>query len=164
MKHLLALVAFSFLPGLLSAVVLPVTEYTVIAKVTSFENSISRPSAQRFSLATPYGNESAVIATILRPADLAGREIAIPFESRQDGKELFVQPGTVFRFEHPRNLNDLRSRTDNVRRSLIRFPEMGVLVLKADGEVAEAYEGVLTPLVAEQIQKRQAAATAGAKP
>jgi len=158
MKRLLMVAScFAALVPMLSAAPLPVTPFTVIAKVESFEHYRALAGAQRFSPAAPYGNDDTIIATILQPASLAGREIAIPFESKKGGKELLVQPGTVFRFEHRRNLIDLQFKTDNVRRRVIAFPELGIIALKADGEVGEAYEGSLTPLMAAKLQKAEAA-------
>ena len=118
----------------------------VVAKVVSFEHYRALGGAERFSQATPYGNEDTVVATILSPESLAGREIAIPFESKQEGRELFVQPGTVFSFEHRMNLADLRARTDWVRRRAIEFPVFGIVVLKNNGDVAESYPGSLSAL------------------
>ena len=155
---ILAACFFVVFAGVMRAVALPVTPYTVVAQVKSFERYTAIGGAQRFSSVTPYGNEDSIIAKILLPASLAGREIAIPFESKKNGQELLVQPGTVFRFEHRMNVADLRYRTDMVLRSAIGFPEMGIIVLKADGEVAEAYEGTLTPLRAAELKKASAAA------
>jgi hypothetical protein len=158
MKCLLMVAScFAALVSALRAAPLPVTPLTVIAKVESFEHYRAFGGAQRFGPTTPYGNEYAIIATILAPASLAGREIAIPFESKKEGRELLVQPGTVFRFEHRTNLNDLRYKTDNVKRRAIEFPAMGILALKADGEVGEAYEGHLTPLRAAELAKQTSA-------
>lgn len=144
MHRILALVSFLALSAALSAGMLPVTPFTVVAKVTSYEHYRALGSPHRYSLETPHGNSSTLIATILQPDLLAGREIAIPFESLRSGKELLVQKDTIFRFEHTRNLADLRNRTDLVRRSVVAFPERGILVLKPDGEVGEAYAGILT--------------------
>lgn len=154
MKRLLTVVSFLAVFAGVHANPLPVTPFTVIAKVESFEPYRAFGGERRFGPATPYGNEDTIVATILQPASLAGREIAIPFESRKDRKELLVQPGTVFRFEHRVNLADLRYKTDNVRRRKIAFPELGIIVLKPDGEVGEAYEGSLTPLMAAEWKKK----------
>ena len=158
MNRLLLMVSSLALACGLGAAELPVTPYTVVAKVDSFEHYRSLGGANRFGPATPQGNEYTIVATILQPKSLAGREIAIPFESKKDGKELLVQPGTVFRFEHRVALADLRYKTDNVKRRAIEFPALGIIVLKADGEVAEAYEGELTPLMAEKLKKQAALA------
>jgi hypothetical protein len=139
---------FTLIGGLYAGALLPVTPYTVVAKVVTFEHYRAFGSNARFSQATPYGNDDTVVAVILQPASLAGREIAIPFESKKDGKELLVQTGTIFRFEYYMNLADLRARTDQVRRRAIEFPAQGVIVLKASGEVGETYAGRLSPLLA----------------
>ncbi len=144
---LLATACFLLLLGVVGAAPLPLTPFTVIARVDSFEHYRALGGAQRFSAATPHGNDDTIVATLVWPDSVAGREVAIPFESRKDGKELLVQPGTIFRFENRLGLTDLRSRTDNVRRRAIGFPELGVFALKSNGEVAEAYEGSLTALV-----------------
>lgn len=119
---------------------------TVVAKVKAFEHYRALGGAWRFSQVTPYGNEDTVVAIILSPESLAGREIAIPFESQNEGRELLVQPGTIFRFEHRMNLADLRSQTDWVRRRAIEFPALGIVALKNNGDVGESYPGSLTPL------------------
>lgn len=131
-----------------------ITPYTVIAKVTSYEHYRAFGGSARFSQATPHGNEYTIVAVIQYPDSLEGREIGIPFESRKDGKELLVQPGTVFRFEHRMNLADLRRRTDPIRRRGIAFPELGIVVLKPDGEVAESYDGSLSGLAAKEAKKQ----------
>lgn len=155
MKRFLTVVSFlAVFVGGLRAVPLPVTPFTVIAKVESFEHYRALGGERRFGPATPYGNEDTIVATILQPESLAGREIAVPFESKKDRKELLVQPGTIFRFENRVNLADLHYKTDNVRRRAIDFPELGIIVLKADGEVAEAYEGSLTPRMAAELEKK----------
>ncbi|HWA29177.1 MAG TPA: hypothetical protein VG734_26235 [Lacunisphaera sp.] len=130
----------------LSAAPLPVTPYTVIARVTSFENVRLLRGPARFSQEAPHGSDSTLMAVIVFPRSLAGRDIAIPFESRREGRELLVQKGAVFRFEHTRNLADLRERTDAVYRRVIAFPPNGIAVLKPEGGVAEAYEGSLSQL------------------
>jgi hypothetical protein len=130
------------------------TPYTVVAKVTSYEHYRAFGGSNRFSQATPHGNEYTVVAIIQHPESLEGREIGIPFESRKDGKELLVQPGTVFRFEHPMNLADLRRRTDPIRRRGIAFPELGIVVLTPDGEVAETHDGSVSALAAKEAKKR----------
>jgi hypothetical protein len=159
MKRLLTVVSFfAAFAAALSAAPLPVTPYTVIAKVKSFEHYRVLGSDQRFGPDTPYGNDYTIVATILAPASLAGRELAIPFESKKVGKELLVQPGTVFRFEHAMNLTDLRYKTDDVKRRAIGFPELGILALNAEGEVTETYDGHLTALKAAELAK-QASAT-----
>ena len=159
MKRLLTVVAFlAAVAPVLRAAPLPVTPYTVIAKVDSFEQYRAIGGSQRFAPASPYGNEYTILATIVHPTSLAGREIAIPFESKKEGKELLVQPGTVFRFEHPMNLTDLRYKTDPVMRRAIAFPELGIVALNADGEVGEAYEGHLTALRAAELEKKTNAA------
>ena len=140
----------------LRAAPLPMTPYTVVAQVESFEHYRALGGNQRFSMATPHGNEETVIAKILQPESLAGREIAIPFESRKDGKELLVQRGTVFRFEHRMNLSDLRDQTERIRRRAIEFPALGIIVPNADGGVAEAYEGSLTALAVAELKKKSA--------
>lgn len=157
MKTLLLACFSLMLAGALRAAPLPVTPYTVIARVDSFEHYRALGGAERFSNATPHGNDDTIVATIVQPATLAGREIAIPFESKKDGKELLVQRGTVFRFEHRMNLSDLRNRTDPVRRRAIEFPALGIIVPNADGAVAEAYEGSLTALNAAELKKKSAA-------
>ncbi len=148
MPRLFTLILFLAALAGLRAAVLPVTPYTVIARVDSYEHYSAFGGAVRFSLAMPYGNSDTIVATILQPAMLAGREIAIPFESRKDGRELLVQKGTVFRFESRTNLAYLRDQTDRVYRRPIEFPELGVIVLKPSGEVAEVYEGVLNSRMA----------------
>ena len=154
MKRLLMVAScFAALVPVLRAAPMPVTRFTVIAKVESFEH-YRAVGGERFGPDSPYGNEDTIVAIILKPESLAGREIAIPFESKKERKELFVKPGTVFRFEHSLNLGDLRYKTDNVQRRAIGFPELGVIVLKQDGEVGEAYEGSLTPLIAAASEKK----------
>ncbi len=148
---------FLLLVSGLRAAVLPVTPYTVVAKVDSFEHYRAYEGAGRFGLSAPYGSDDTIVATIVLPEALAGREIAIPFESKKDGKELLVQRGTVFRFEHHANLSDLRSRTDRVYRRAIGFPLMGIIALKPNGEVGEAYEGAWTARIAA-AQAKQAEA------
>src|SRR4051812_21123763 len=126
MKRLVALLLFSFATGFLTAAALPVTPYTVVARVESYETLRTPPGSPEFTLSAPYGNEGAIVAKIVKPDSLAGREIAIPFEASPERQELLVQKGTIFRFEHPRNLEDLRNRTDPVRRRMIGFPERGI--------------------------------------
>ena len=159
MKRLLLVAScFAALVSALRAAPVPVTPFTIIAKVASFEHYRALGGTQRFAQATPYGNESTIVATILHPVSLAGREIAIPFESKKDGKELLVQTGTVFRFEYEINVTDLYYKTDNVKRQAIEFPSLGILVLKTDGEVGETYEGHLTALQAAESKKKADAA------
>lgn len=146
MKRILSRFFLGMFVTVAVAAPLPVTPYTVVAKVVSYEHYRSIGGAERFSQATPHGNDSTIVATIVLPESLAGREIAIPFEASVDRKELLVQKGTVFRFEHTRNLADIRGRTDWVRRRALPFPGHGILVLKPNGEVAEAYEGALAGL------------------
>lgn len=153
MPRLVQLILLLALAGGLHAAVLPVTPYTVVARVDSFEH-YRASSHGRFSLSAPYGSDDTIVATIVLPESLAGREIAIPFESKKGGKELLVQKGTIFRFEHISNLSNLRSQTDRVYRSAIGFPEMGVIVLKPNGEVAEAYEGSWTARMAAANAKK----------
>lgn len=145
MKRLFFLLAWLISGAAAIAAPLPVTPYTVIARVDSWEHyrAFGRGG---YSLSAPYGSEDTIVATILQPESLAGREIAIPFESKKEGRELLLQRGTIFRFEYHMNLADLRGRTDFVWRRPIEFPRNGILALKANGEVGEAYEGVLTPL------------------
>lgn len=153
MSRPIQMLLFVVLAGGLSAALLPITPYTVVARVDSFEHYRASAGQARFSLSAPYGSDDTVVATIVQPESLAGREIAIPFESKKGGKELLVQPGTIFRFEHISNLANLRSQTDRVYRSAIGFPEMGVIVLKPNGEVGEAYEGSWTKRVAARAAK-----------
>lgn len=141
----------------LRAAVLPITPYTVVAKVDSFEHYRAYGGPERFGLSAPYGSDDTIVATIVVPESLAGREIAIPFESKKSGKELLVQRGTVFRFEYHASLSDLRSRTDRVYRQAIGFPLMGVIALKPNGEVGEAYEGAWTARMAANAKKADAA-------
>jgi hypothetical protein len=156
MKHAAPIILFLALVGGLSAAVLPVTPYTVVARVDSFEHY--RASAgSRFGLSAPYGSDDTIVATIVLPESLAGREIAIPFESKKGGKELLVQRGTIFRFEHISNLANLNSQTDRVYRRAIGFPERGILVLKPNGEVGEAYEGSWTRRMTAQAEKKSGA-------
>jgi hypothetical protein len=153
MSRTVQLILFLALAGGLSAAALPLTPYTVVARVDSFEHYRAGSSGSRFSLAAPYGSDDTVVATIVLPESLAGREIAIPFESKKGRKELLVQPGTIFRFEHISNLANLRSQTDRIYRSAIGFPEMGILVLKSNGEVGEAYEGSWTKRMTARAAK-----------
>ena len=141
----------------LRATVLPVTPYTVVTRVDSFEHYRAGAEQARYDLSAPYGSDDTIVATILLPESLAGREIAIPFESKKGGKELLVQRGTIFRFEHISNLSNLRSQTDRIYRSAIGFPEMGIVVLKPKGEVAEAYEGSWTNRIVVANEKAKAA-------
>jgi hypothetical protein len=156
MARFAAVLILLALGGELAAAVLPVTPYTVVARVQSFEHYRAYGDASRFGLATPYGNDDTIVATIVLPESLAGREIAIPFESKRSGQEVLVQRGTIFRFEYHANLADLRSRTDGVYRRAIPFPLMGIIALKPDGEVAEAYEGMWSSRLAAD-QRKQAA-------
>lgn len=123
---------------------LPVTKYTVIAEVVSYENYVAWRQMTRFSFETPYGNQATIVAKILAPASLAGREIAIPFESTDEDRELLVRSGTVFRWEHYQNLVALRNHTSCLGRAAIEFPRRGIIVLKASGEVAATYPGSWT--------------------
>jgi hypothetical protein len=156
MKRFLSVVSIlAAAAGMLQASPPPsVTPRTVVCKVESFEHYRALGGIDRFSMASPYGNEETIIATIVYPVSLAGREIAIPFESKKDRKELLVQRGTVFRFEHRMNLADLRNRTEWVHRRAIEFPALGLIALKPDGEAGEIYAGVLTPLVAAAQARR----------
>lgn len=154
MPRVAQLILFLVLGAGLRAAVLPVTEWTVVARVDSFEHYRAGSSRSRFSLSAPYGSDDTIVATIVAPESLAGREIAIPFESKKGGKELLVQRGTIFRFEHISNLANLRSQTDRVYRSAIGFPEMGIIVLKPNGEVGEAYEGSWTARMAAANAKK----------
>jgi len=151
-------VLFLTLAGATHAALLPVTPYTVVARVTAFENYRASGGTGRYSLATPYGSDDTIVAIILQPASLAGREIALPFESKKGGKELLVQPGTIFRFEYHANLQDLRAQTDMVYRRAIPFPLMGVIALKPSGEVAEVYEGVWSSRIIADLKGKAAVA------
>lgn len=153
MTRLVPLILLLALAGGLRAANLPITPYTVVARVDSFEHYRANPRDPRFSLSAPFGSDDTIVATVVLPESLAGREIAIPFESKQGGKELLVQPGTIFRFEHISNLANFRSQTDRVYRSAIGFPERGIIVLKPTGEVAEAYAGSWTTRMAAAEKK-----------
>jgi hypothetical protein len=155
MRRFLMLVSLVATAASLPSAGLPVTAYTVIARVSSYEQQRVVAGTQRYSLAWPHGNEATLIATIVSPESLAGREIAIPFESPQGRKALIVKKGTVFRFEHTANLNDLRDQTDWVRRRVIDFPARGIVVVNAKGRVLEAYEGSLTGLAPDQAARRE---------
>jgi hypothetical protein len=157
MSRFIQLILSLALAGGLHAAVLPVTPYTVVARVDSFEHYRASAGHSRFGLSAPYGSDDTIVATIVLPESLAGREIAIPFESKKSGKELLVQKGTIFRFEHISNLSNLRSQTDRVYRRAIGFPEMGIIVLKPNGEVAEAYEGSWTARMAAANAKKSEA-------
>lgn len=157
MKRFSTLIAlFSVSTSALLATPPPITPRTVIAKVDSYEHYRSFRGS-RFSQQTPYGNEATIVAKITYPASLAGREIAIPFESQNERNELLVQPGTMFRFEHPINVADLREKTDWVRRRAIGFPELGIQIIDAKGEVLVSYDGALTRLDAAKEKKAKKA-------
>jgi len=130
----------------------PTTPTTVFAKVDSYEHYRAF-RGEHFGFHTPYGNDAAIVATIIFPESLAGREIAIPFESKDEQREILVQPGTTFRFDHRTNLADLRQKTDLVRRRAIGFPELGIDVLDSKGEVVVSYEGALSRLRAAREKK-----------
>lgn len=153
MRRLFLVLLSVTLSGVGQAGTPPATPYTVIARVDSFEKYRASSRSERFSLATPYGSDTTIVATIVQPESLAGREIAVPFESKKSGTELLVQPGTLFRFEYHANLLELRNRTDRVRRRTIPFPLHGVIVLKPGGEVAELYRGVLSSRLVAELQK-----------
>ena len=144
MKRFLVLVSLLIAASVGRAAALPVTPFTVVAKVVSFEHQRAPGIQPGYSQAAPHGNEGIIVATIILPESLAGREITIPFQASPEEKELLIQKGTTFRFEHNANLGDIHNRTDWVFRRGLEFPGRGILVLKPGGEVAEAYEGVLT--------------------
>lgn len=155
MKRFWMLVAVSSVSAIaLRATPPPTTPTAVIAKVDSYEHYRAF-RGERFSLQTPYGNDAAIVATIVSPESLAGREIAIPFESKDEQRELLVQRGTTFRFEHRTNLADLRKKTDAVRRRAIAFPEFGLQVLNPEGEVVASYDGALSGLKAAREKKAE---------
>ncbi|MBI2516761.1 MAG: hypothetical protein HYV95_07570 [Opitutae bacterium] len=140
-KLLLLCVALVTTGGMQAADYLTTTPYTVIAEVVSYEHYKAFRQMGQFSLDAPYGNESTIVAKIIAPASLAGREIAIPFESADEDHELLVRKGTTFRWEHHANLNELRGRTESIFRHVLPFPRRGIISLRNDGEIAAFYPG-----------------------
>ncbi len=123
---------------------LPTTPHTVVAKVVSFETV---PAAQgRFQsnfIDAPYGWDAMIVAEIVAPRSLAGREFALPF-GLTDGRSLALkEPGTLFRWESEQNLAALRRDTESLRRATLPFPRRGVLAYRARTDTVEFYPSVL---------------------
>lgn len=122
---------------------LPVTPFTVIARVVSHEHFIADRAFIGNYLDAAYGWRDCVVAEIVHPQALAGREIAMPYEQRLEPDDPLTHPGTLFRWESTQNLGFLRNSLDRVRRTAMPFPARGVIALDADGRVAAAYPSYL---------------------
>jgi hypothetical protein len=100
----------------------------VVALVTSVEDYQVSKNYYLNYIDAPYGWEKTVIARIILPESLAGREIAIPYDSLTPEADPLCQKGALFVFQHRMNLSDLRNRTDWIKRSAIEFPRKGLTV------------------------------------
>lgn len=121
---------------------LPITRFTVVAKVISHEHYPASPLFVYDFISAPYGGRSSVVAEIVFPRSLAGREVALPFEWHpgQEGT-LLAKPGTVFRWESHFNLQALHHATASLRRAALPFPQRGIIAFNSDGSIGELYPG-----------------------
>jgi hypothetical protein len=123
---------------------LPITSQTVVAKVVSFETV---PAAggrfQSNFIDAPYGWDAMIVAEIVAPSQLAGREFALPF-GLFDGRSLALkEPGTIFRWESEQNLAALRRDTESLARATLPFPRRGIIAYRARADTVEFYPSVL---------------------
>lgn len=146
MKKLLLLVAAVATAACAEEVPLPLptTPQTVVAKVVSFE-TVPAAGGRFLSnhIDAPYGWDAMIVAEIVSPSQLAGREFALPF-GLFDGRALALkEPGTLFRWESEQNLVLLRRDTESLARATLPFPRRGILAYRARTDSVEFYPSVL---------------------
>ncbi len=142
-KLCLALLALVALPAVRAVELrLPVTDFTVIAEVVSFEYYTASHQFAYDFIKAPYGWDHTIVAKIVAPENLAGREIALPFAPWKMDTMSLTKAGTLFRWESEVNLLGLKFATETLQRTAVPFPRRGIIALKPDGSVAELYPSV----------------------
>lgn len=120
----------------------------VLAVVSSCEDYVASRRFVENGIDAPYGWHKTVVATIVAPESLAGREIALPYDTRDAAKDPLCQKGALVSFEHRMNLADLRNRTRWVGRSPVEFPYLGLSVIAIGGRPVIpvlVYRGIGSP-------------------
>ncbi len=120
----------------------------VIAIVTSVEDNLLDRRFYMNNVDAPYGWEKTVVAKIIYPESLAGREIAFPYDTVNPEKDPLSQVGARIIFTHWMNLTELQNRTNRIGRNPIEFPRLGLTVVAIREQAlapARVYQGGTRP-------------------